>query len=250
MGGGERPGGDGGRSENLVLSDLLLGDDGLVPFGRTDVTHALMGRFGNVFLVNGAVRPRITARRGEVIRFQFTNAANARTFNLSFPGARMKLIGSDAGHYEREAWVESVVIAPAERYIVDVQFTRPGTVVLANRVRGLDHFFNRFFFESDTLARSAGVGHGRRAGCGCTGRPIRHCATRRRGRGRDRPVSPLLRQAAGPHPRAHDGGARASVRHADAHAARLVVLRAGRMERDDAGDELGSDDRAGPVGAA
>jgi suppressor of ftsI len=166
MGQGGRPGEEGARSENLVLSDLLLGDDGLVPFGRTDVTHALMGRIGNVFLVNGAVRPRITARRGEVIRFQFTNAANARTFNLSFPGARMKLIGSDAGHYEREAWVESVVIAPAERYIVDVQFTRPGTVVLANRVRGLDHFFNRFFFESDTLAevRVSGTAAGPDAG--------------------------------------------------------------------------------------
>ena len=166
MGRARRPGGEGARSENLVLSDLLLGDDGLVPFGRTDVTHALMGRIGNVFLVNGVVRPRITARRGEVIRFQFTNAANARTFNLSFPGARMKLIGSDAGYYEREAWVESVVIAPAERYIVDVQFTRPGTVVLANRVRGLDHFFNRFFFESDTLAevRVSGTPAGPNAG--------------------------------------------------------------------------------------
>jgi suppressor of ftsI len=177
MGRREEAGGDRARSENIVLSDLLLGDHGLVPFGRTDVTHALMGRFGNVFLVNGAVRPRITARRGDVIRFQFTNAANARTFNLSFPGARMKLIGSDAGHYEREAWVESVVIAPAERYIVDVQFNRPGTVVLANRVRGLDHFFNRFFVESDTLAEvwvsgtPADPGEGARGARFATARP-------------------------------------------------------------------------------
>jgi suppressor of ftsI len=142
----------GGRTETVVLSDLLLGSEGLVPFGRTATTHALMGRFGNVFLVNGEVRPGFTVRRGEVVRFRFINAANARTFNLSFPGARMKLIGSDAGPFEHEEWVESVVIAPAERYIVDVQFGRPGRFVLANRVRALDHFFNRFFFETDTLA--------------------------------------------------------------------------------------------------
>ncbi len=141
-----------GDTETVVLSDLLLGDEGLVPFGRTATTHALMGRFGNVFLVNGEVRPGFTARRGDVVRFRFINAANARTFNLSFPGARMKLIGTDAGPFEHEEWVGSVVIAPAERYIVDVQFGRPGRFVLANRVRALDHFFNHFFFETDTLA--------------------------------------------------------------------------------------------------
>jgi FtsP/CotA-like multicopper oxidase with cupredoxin domain len=153
VGGGAGPGGAaGGRTETVVLSDLLLGDRGLVPFGRTATTHALMGRFGNVFLVNGQVRPGFAARRGEVVRFRFINAANARTFNLSVPGARMKLIGSDAGAFEHEEWVESVVIGPAERYLVDVQFRRPGRFVLANRVRALDHFFNRFFFQTDTLA--------------------------------------------------------------------------------------------------
>jgi FtsP/CotA-like multicopper oxidase with cupredoxin domain len=153
VGGGAGPGGAaGGRTETVVLSDLLLGDRGLVPFGRTATTHALMGRFGNVFLVNGQVRPGFAARRGEVVRFRFINAANARTFNLSVPGARMKLIGSDAGAFEHEEWVESVVIGPAEQYLVDVQFRRPGRFVLANRVRALDHFFNRFFFQTDTLA--------------------------------------------------------------------------------------------------
>ncbi|HET6578917.1 MAG TPA: multicopper oxidase domain-containing protein, partial [Gemmatimonadales bacterium] len=77
--------------------------------------------------------------------------ASARTFNLSFPGARMKVVGSDVGVYEREAWVGSVVIAPAERYVVHVRFDRPGVVALVNRVRGLDHLYGRFFGETDTL---------------------------------------------------------------------------------------------------
>jgi FtsP/CotA-like multicopper oxidase with cupredoxin domain len=110
-----------------------------------------MGRFGNVFLINGEPRYELAVRRGEVVRFFFTNAANTRTFNLSFPGARMKLVGSDVGKYERETWVESVVIAPAERYVVDVRFDTTGALALVNRVQALDHLYGRFFYETDTL---------------------------------------------------------------------------------------------------
>jgi len=90
-------------------------------------------------------------RRGEVVRFYLTNASNARTLNLSFPGARMKVVATDAGPFEHEAWVESVVIAPAERYVVHVRFDKPGTVALVNKVIGLDHLFGRFYPEVDTL---------------------------------------------------------------------------------------------------
>jgi FtsP/CotA-like multicopper oxidase with cupredoxin domain len=139
------------REEILMLDDILVGDSGLIPLGRESPTHALMGRFGNLFLVNGEPGYHLTVRRGEVIRFYFTNAASTRTFNLSFPGARMKVVASDAGPFEREAWVESVVIGPAERYVVHVRFDRAGSVPLLNRVQGLDHLFGRFFPEEDTL---------------------------------------------------------------------------------------------------
>jgi FtsP/CotA-like multicopper oxidase with cupredoxin domain len=85
------------------------------------------------------------------VRFFFTNVANTRTFNLSMPGARMKVVGSDIGRYEHEAWVESVVIAPAERYIVDAAFDSAGSVPLLNRVQAIDHGFGVFFPETDTL---------------------------------------------------------------------------------------------------
>ena len=140
------------REEVLMLDDLLVGDEGgLVPFGKEETTHALMGRFGNVMLVNGEPRYSLSVARGEVVRFFLTNVSNTRTFNLSFPGARMKVVGSDVGNYEREEWVESVVISPAERYVVHVRFDRPGEVALVNRIRGLDHLFGRFFQEVDTL---------------------------------------------------------------------------------------------------
>lgn len=140
------------REEFLILDDLLVGDDGLVPWGAEAVTHAAMGRFGNVFLVNGEPAWRFAARAREVVRFYFTNASNTRTFNVSFgAGTRMKVVGSDLGAYERETWTESVVIAPAERYVVDVRFERPGAVPLINRVRALDHLYGRFFGATDTL---------------------------------------------------------------------------------------------------
>jgi FtsP/CotA-like multicopper oxidase with cupredoxin domain len=140
------------REEVLMLDDLLMGDDGLVPFGEATTTHALMGRFGNVMLVNGEPRYALRVHRGEVVRFFLTNVSNTRTFNLSFgANARMKVVGGDVGNYEREAWTPSVVIAPAERYVVHVRFDRPGTVALVNRVRGLDHLYGRFFSDEDTL---------------------------------------------------------------------------------------------------
>lgn len=140
------------REEVLLLDDVLVGSDGLVPWGKESTTHAFMGRFGNLFLVNGEPNWRTTAKRGEVVRFFFTNVSNTRTLNLSFGnGARMKVVGSDVGNFENEAWVQSVVIAPAERYVVHVQFDDPGQAALVNRVRGLDHLYGRFFQEEDTL---------------------------------------------------------------------------------------------------
>jgi suppressor of ftsI len=139
------------REEVLMLDDLLTGGDGLVPLGGEAPTHALMGRFGNTFLVNGETDYRLAVKRGDVVRFYFTNAANTRVFNLSIPGARMKVVGSDVGPYAQETWVQSVVIAPAERYVVQVRFDRPGRFALLNRVRGLDHLYGRFFAETDTL---------------------------------------------------------------------------------------------------
>jgi suppressor of ftsI len=138
------------REAFLMLDDILIGDAGPVPYGRESATHALMGRFGNLLLVNGAERWRFEARPGERIRLYLTNSASARTFNLSL-GERLRVVAGDAGPYASPRLVESVVIAPAERYVVEAQFERPGGYVLVNRVRGIDRVTGRFFSEVDTL---------------------------------------------------------------------------------------------------
>ncbi len=137
--------------EIVMLDDLLVDDAGLFPWGMETATHALMGRFGNVLLVNGETDWGMEARRGDVVRFFLTNVSNTRVFNLSFDGARVKVIGSDVGKYEREAFVPSVVIAPAERYIVEVLYERSGTFTLTNRIQAIDHMRGEFFAHVDTL---------------------------------------------------------------------------------------------------
>ncbi len=139
------------REEILLLDDLQVGADGLAPHGAEAPTNALMGRFGNVFLVNGEPRYALAVRRGEVVRFFLTNASNARLYNLSFAGASMKVVASDVGKFEHEARVSSVVIAPAERYVVEVEFASAGRVALVNRVQALDHMSGTFSPEVDTL---------------------------------------------------------------------------------------------------
>jgi suppressor of ftsI len=142
------------RTQVLMLDDMLVADEGLVGYGADSPTHALMGRFGNVMLVNGEPRWDLDVRRGEVVRLFLTNVSSTRVFNLSFEGAaRMKVVASDLGRYEREAWIDNVTIAPAERYVVDVRFAEPGEVRLVNRVRAIDHIMARFFEESHVLGR-------------------------------------------------------------------------------------------------
>lgn len=140
------------REEVFVLDDILMDGQGLLPFGDDAPTHALMGRFGNVFMVNGETDYALSARRGEVVRFYLTNVANTRTFNVTFGDARVKVVASDVSRFQREEWVRSVVIAPAERYVVDVRFDEAGTVAIANSIQAVNHFRGEFYAQVDTLA--------------------------------------------------------------------------------------------------
>jgi len=140
------------REVAFVLDDILMDDSGVLPWGETAPTHALMGRFGNVMMVNGETDHTLTAQTGEVIRFLMTNVANSRTFNVTFGGAPVKLLASDVGRFEREQWIESVVIGPAERYVVDVLFDQPGNFVIANTIQAVNHFRGEFYPRVDTLS--------------------------------------------------------------------------------------------------
>lgn len=135
----------------LVFDDLLVNADSLIPYGKTGPDFALMGRVGNLLLVNGEPRYTLTAHRGDVVRFFLTNAASSRTYNISFGGAPMKVLASDVSRFEHEERVRSVILAPAERYIVEAKFDKPGRYALVNAVQAINHFRGEFDAETDTL---------------------------------------------------------------------------------------------------
>src|SRR6266566_1617608 len=121
------------RQLTLTLDDLLVEDGHVAPFRRSGPTFTAMGRFGNVMLINGATRYSGEAAVGEVVRLYLVNTANTRIFNIAVRRARMKLVGGDSGRYERETFVDEVMLAPSERAVVDVLFDTPGQARLEHR---------------------------------------------------------------------------------------------------------------------
>ena len=116
------------REIPLMLDDILLDGGQIAGFGGDN-----MGRFGNVYLVNGGTAFELAAERGEVVRFYLVNTANVRNFKVGLPGASMKLIGGDSGRCEVEQLVDEIGLAPGERAVVDVLFARPGSYTLDHR---------------------------------------------------------------------------------------------------------------------
>src|SRR5690242_8062538 len=121
------------RDVFLILDDLLLEDGKIAPFSPVETTYTAMGRFGNVLLISGEQDYSLTAAAGEVVRLWLTNTANTRVFNVTLPGARMKLVGGDSGRAEHAEFVSQVILAPSERVVVDVLFDQPGQLELQHR---------------------------------------------------------------------------------------------------------------------
>jgi FtsP/CotA-like multicopper oxidase with cupredoxin domain len=128
------------RQLTITLDDVLIEDGRIVPFRRSGPTFTAMGRFGNVMLINGETTFSGQAVAGEIVRLYLVNTANTRIFNFALRGARMKLVGGDSGRYEREAFVDEVLLSPSERAVVDVLFDTLGEAHLEHRTP--DHTYD------------------------------------------------------------------------------------------------------------
>ncbi len=117
----------------LFLDDISFENGRIASFYKKSANHTLMGRFGNIMLINGETDYTIPVKKGEVIRFYLTNSANVRPFNFTINGVRMKLVGGDSGAYEKEEWVDAVTIAPSERVIVEALFDTTGEFLIQNK---------------------------------------------------------------------------------------------------------------------
>jgi FtsP/CotA-like multicopper oxidase with cupredoxin domain len=83
----------------------------------------MLGRMGNVVLINGQKHPAMQAAAGSRERWRFVNSANGRYFNLELPGHALRVIGWDGGLVETPYETTTLLIAPGERYDVLVELT-------------------------------------------------------------------------------------------------------------------------------
>ena len=143
------------RQLSITLDDLLVEDGQIAPFHRAGPNYTAMGRFGNVMLINGETAFSGVATMGEVMRLYLVNTANTRIFNFALRGARMKLVGGDSGRYERETFIDEVMLAPSERAVVDAMFDKPGEVRLEHRTPDRVYDLGAFSVEGNSMGASA-----------------------------------------------------------------------------------------------
>lgn len=108
------------REWPIILDDILLNWDKVKPFYKDFTNYVLMWRFWNTMFVNGSSDYEFNMKSGEVVRAYITDTSNTRVFNLKIPWVKMKLVWSDIWKYEEEKFIESLIISPWERYIVDL----------------------------------------------------------------------------------------------------------------------------------
>lgn len=114
----------------LVIQDRTFGQDASLSYPANIVPEF----FGNTILVNGKLWPflEVEPRR---YRFRFLNGSNARFYNLRLdPHLPLFQIGTDGGFLERPVKRSSILLAPAERadVIVDFAGCQGGTFTLTN----------------------------------------------------------------------------------------------------------------------
>jgi FtsP/CotA-like multicopper oxidase with cupredoxin domain len=105
----------------IVLQDKRFGPSGEVVY-RPNMMDMMHGFQGDTLVVNGAIGPVASVPAG-IVRLRLLNGANARIFDLRFSDRRpFFVIAGDGGLLTEPLEVKSLVIAPAERYEVLVDF--------------------------------------------------------------------------------------------------------------------------------
>jgi spore coat protein A len=119
----------------LVIQDRQFNPDGTLRYPTSDIPGVTwIGEyFGDVFLVNGKVWPYLEVEP-RLYRFRILNGCNARIMSLRFDGAPIWQIGAEGGMWDRPVQLKRLVLTPAERadVIVDFRGLAGTTIVLRN----------------------------------------------------------------------------------------------------------------------
>jgi spore coat protein A, manganese oxidase len=119
----------------LVIQDRQFNSDGTFLYPTSDIEGAVwIGEyFGDVMLVNGKVWPFLNVEP-RMYRFRILNGCNARILNLDIGGPNLWQIGAEGGMWDIPVPVKNLVMAPAERADVLVDFSKFAgeTLVMVN----------------------------------------------------------------------------------------------------------------------
>jgi spore coat protein A len=109
----------------LVIQDRRFNPDGSFLYPSTDISGATwIGEyFGDTMLVNGKVWPFLDVEP-RMYRLRILNGCNARILSLDIGGANFWQIGAEGGLWDVPVRVQELVLAPAERADVLVDFSR------------------------------------------------------------------------------------------------------------------------------
>jgi spore coat protein A len=112
----------------LVVQDRQFNPDGTFLYPTSDIEGVTwIGEyFGDTMLVNGKVWPFLEVEP-RMYRFRILNGCNARILSLDIGGPSLWQIGAEGGMWDQPVPVRELVLAPAERADVLVDFSRfPG----------------------------------------------------------------------------------------------------------------------------
>lgn len=101
------------RERVLVISDIALAADGSV--ARANPMDQMMGREGNLVLVNGQSNPTLRARPNERERWRIVNACTSRYVRLALDDQAIDVLGIDSGRYPQPRTVDNLVLTPGNR---------------------------------------------------------------------------------------------------------------------------------------
>jgi spore coat protein A len=109
----------------LVIQDRLFSEDGSFLYPTSDIPGATwIGEyFGDVMLVNGKVWPFLEVEP-RMYRLRILNGCNARILSLDIGGPSLWQIGAEGGMWDQPVPMKRLVLAPAERADVLVDFSK------------------------------------------------------------------------------------------------------------------------------
>jgi len=107
----------------LVIQDKRFTKEGAIPY-ELNMRDTMDGFMGDTILINGTINPELDVKN-ELVRLRILNGSNARSYDFNFSdNTKFYQIASDGGFLEKSVEMTNVILAPAERAEILVDFSK------------------------------------------------------------------------------------------------------------------------------